>query len=49
MGQAKARGTQTERIQQALSQPPKQRPMSKREIREFAIAEAFKLVGRLFK
>jgi len=48
MGQAKARGTQAERVTQALSQPPKQRPLSNREVRELAMTAAIRYVDRLF-
>jgi hypothetical protein len=48
MGQAKARGTKEQRLAEALSQPPKVRPMSKREAREFIQATVMKHVGQVF-
>ena len=47
MGQAKARGTQAERVKEAISQPAKPRKMSNREIRELAMTAAIRYVDKL--
>jgi hypothetical protein len=49
MGQAKARGTKEQRVAEALSQPPKPRKMSNREVRVLAYTTAVQFVRDKFK
>lgn len=47
MGQARARGTKEQRVQQALALPPNPRRMGAREQREVAMQCALEVMGKI--